>query len=327
MSAGTNMTELPFHPSPHECPVCHTTPEQGSLFLFIQNFESSDGKFTLYECPSCHIQHWTPFKNPGPEWYERCIQNAERKELEIPGRAQPLKWNMRQFIQNPPYLQAKGKRLLDVGCGTGKFMLAAQALGFDVYGVDFDTEQIALARLHGLTNVSAQDFFSFLGTTTDRFDVVTGFEVIEHFDNPKTFLELAYRVLKPGGFLALTTPNRCGFVHKNAPSDFPFHHLTRWDKHSLGSFVKAAGFSGVSVREEIPVDYVLSKFRFGVRSQLKKIFSRKKQTAETTGGIERSLVVAGGIKDKILRPLAWCIAAVLFLCGLKGQELFLIAQK
>jgi SAM-dependent methyltransferase len=116
--------------------------------------------------------------------------------------------------------QVRGKSVLDAGCGDGygTDMLAQTAAR--AVGVDRSAETIDLAgrryqrpnltyrvcELHRLTDLGEQ------------FDAVCNFQVIEHLVDPNPFLKQARLVLRPGGSLIVTTPNRLNTLVEN-----PYH--------------------------------------------------------------------------------------------------------
>ena len=112
--------------------------------------------------------------------------------------------------------------LLDLGCGDGRgsFELAERlGPGWRVRGVDFSERAITFARLMAPDLIfDVQDGMS-LGFPDGTFDVVVGREVIEHVppDEVAAFLAEARRVLRPGGWLLLTTPS----TNRRVP---PKHH-------------------------------------------------------------------------------------------------------
>ena len=98
---------------------------------------------------------------------------------------------------------AKGRNLLEVGCGTGGFLEFAREKGWSVFGVDSSTENIAKLRSRGIAGECANfvDFFSEM-----RFDVMVLWDLIEHPQDPLSFIGKSYELLKPGGVLLLATP-------------------------------------------------------------------------------------------------------------------------
>jgi 2-polyprenyl-3-methyl-5-hydroxy-6-metoxy-1,4-benzoquinol methylase len=99
-------------------------------------------------------------------------------------------------------------RLLDVGCYDGQFIsqVVDQRGGARVIGLDVAQAALRAARNRGVLPVRGQ-VEAALPFAPNSFATVVAAEVIEHvFDTQAVLLELA-RVLEPGGWLALTTPN------------------------------------------------------------------------------------------------------------------------
>ncbi len=98
-------------------------------------------------------------------------------------------------------------RILDLGCGTGLFLSVARRRGWEPFGVDESREATNWARDHFGLDPWVQTFESFAGEGR-TFDVITGWDVIEHSRDPVALLEVARECLAPGGIVALSTPNQ-----------------------------------------------------------------------------------------------------------------------
>ena len=98
---------------------------------------------------------------------------------------------------------ARGRRVLDVGCGAGNMMHHLAHYG-EVVGVDMYSKALEVAQQRGLSvqEGSADD----LPFEADSFDIVTLLDVVEHVPNEHGVFSECRRVLKPGGKLIVTVP-------------------------------------------------------------------------------------------------------------------------
>ncbi|AEB09506.1 class I SAM-dependent DNA methyltransferase [Desulfobacca acetoxidans] len=159
----------------------------------------------------------------------------------------------------------KGLSILDLGCGCGPFLYACQQAGYrNLAGVDASPEQVALARELGLNQVIQGDLRNFLATSQERYNVITAFDVLEHFTKAEVMeiLDQVYTALHPGGLFLLRTPNGEGpFAGRYFYGDFT--HEVCFTRHSLAQVLRAAGFAEMSFYEVAPLPHgVKSTIRF-----------------------------------------------------------------
>jgi SAM-dependent methyltransferase len=130
-----------------------------------------------------------------------------------------------------------GKRVLDVGCGTGAFLEECVRRGATVWGVDFDARAVAAARERLGSDgerIVCRDFETFFADDTlPLFDYVGVFDVLEHVPRPGVLLSAVRRRLAPKGVVIITVPNRERVFVNGSSWDFPPHHLSRWDRRTL----------------------------------------------------------------------------------------------
>lgn len=137
-----------------------------------------------------------------------------------------------------------GGRLLEIGCGSGEMLRSFANSGWQTQGLDFDPAAVAASRAKGLRVE--------LGTLEDqfydpaRFDAVVMSHVIEHVHDPVGLLAECRRILKPGGTLALVTPNAGALGHRLFGCSWffldPPRHLHIFTMAALRSALLAAGF-------------------------------------------------------------------------------------
>lgn len=113
--------------------------------------------------------------------------------------------------QIAPY-KSSGKAL-DIGCGPGYFLTAAQKMGFDVHGLDPSDYIVTQARKTWGDRVQL-GLIESANYQPESFDLVVAFDTFEHIYDPKKFLAAIHRVLKPGGVLAITTPDPTSLLAK-----------------------------------------------------------------------------------------------------------------
>ena len=109
-------------------------------------------------------------------------------------------------------LDLKKARIVDIGCGAGGASVALAKAGADVLAVDPDGQRMEaakeLARLNGVGLCCLPIEGEKLDDLDGKYDVVLLLDVLEHVANPEQVLRNAKRLLRPGGWLYLSTPNR-----------------------------------------------------------------------------------------------------------------------
>ncbi|MFW5745399.1 MAG: methyltransferase domain-containing protein [Spirochaetota bacterium] len=145
---------------------------------------------------------------------------------------------------------APGGAVLDVGCAYGPFLKAAAERGMRPYGVDVAPSAVDYVRgelgyAAACGDIVSLDVEAELGRA--RFDLVTLWYVIEHFDRLDLLLEKLTRLVRPGGVLALSTPHGGGVSARRSPDLFyrtsPRDHFTIWDRSSARRLLGEHGFA------------------------------------------------------------------------------------
>jgi SAM-dependent methyltransferase len=168
----------------------------------------------------------------------------------------PPLWKKKEHEKLLDHLVVQGcasGELLDVGCFSGLFLGHAHARGFSVVGVEpnrdahlYVTRFLKFEVFHG--SLKAARF------SAGRFSVATFHDVIEHVPDPVSELREAWRVLRPGGLLLLTTPNARGLIQRFVKAkrrltgqpwcpidDVPWH-LWGFTPHTMANCIARAGF-------------------------------------------------------------------------------------
>lgn len=157
-----------------------------------------------------------------------------------------------------------GERWLDVGCSTGLFLEEVNRAGFRAIGIDLSRPAVAEAQARGL-QASAATVEQF--DAGQPFDVVSGFDVIEHVLDPVRFLHAVRRLLRPGGTLVLTTPDTrslsCRLLRSRWYFYLPQIHMFHFHRRNLARLLAREGFEGVRasrIGKALTYSYSLQQF-------------------------------------------------------------------
>jgi 2-polyprenyl-6-hydroxyphenyl methylase/3-demethylubiquinone-9 3-methyltransferase len=151
-----------------------------------------------------------------------------------------------------------GMRVLDVGCGEGRFAAALIAAGAQVTGLDVAEEPLRRAReRHGELELALVGEAGPWPLADASFDLVWAGEVIEHVADTAAWLSELRRVLRSGGSLVLSTPangpleliaaalSRRSFAARFDPCG---EHLRFYSRATLTRLIEDFGFESVAVR-------------------------------------------------------------------------------
>ncbi len=129
-------------------------------------------------------------------------------------------------------------RLLEVGCGPGVMLPDLLAMGFDVRAIDVSREMIRRAEqrlgahpLAGRCHLAVGDVER-LEFGEGAFDVVLAMGVLEYLPAPDAALREMVRVLKPGGRLVLSVPNRAATYHVASSAYLAARRLVGWPRRT-----------------------------------------------------------------------------------------------
>jgi len=287
----TNPAEAPIRTASQEaCSVCGSAGNILYSHLRDQLF-SAPGEWTLRCCdnPQCGLIWLDPMPHPDElgKFYQTYYTHAPKSDQPAkPERTRPkrpLKASLKGYLANRfGYARGEcsswtrllgwttwltpvrrmhldftlmhlpavpGGRVLDVGCGGGQILANLQQHGWIGEGVDFDPQAVAAARERGvhvrLGGLADQNY------PAGSFDAVIMSHLIEHVPDPSALIQECYRILKPGGRLAIVTPNPQSLSHRLFKRAWrglePPRHLYIQTRNSLGKLTRNGGFSEVSL--------------------------------------------------------------------------------
>jgi ubiquinone/menaquinone biosynthesis C-methylase UbiE len=168
----------------------------------------------------------------------------------------------------------KGLTILDIASGEGYGTDSLSKCAKSVIGIDVDLEAVNHAKeKYGLDyRVGNAER---IPLENDSVDAIVSFETIEHLSDPRKFLEELFRVLKPGGHLVISTPNKKIYHADQPPNPFHVSELTYAEFHGLLSplFVVKKTY-GQIFSNDLPLNYACheSGIRGWIHRRLKNKF-------------------------------------------------------
>lgn len=156
------------------------------------------------------------------------------------------------------YIKNK-KSILDLGSGRGEFLEAFKEKGFEVYGVDSNSELVQYTQSKGL-NIVEDDIINFLRVTKNKFDVITCLHVIEHL-YPYQLTEvvrLSYDCLNSDGLVIFETPNPECIYNLAYGFTIDMTHKRMVHSYTMKYIMEQMGFKEVIIKHLAPVDSSIS---------------------------------------------------------------------
>jgi 2-polyprenyl-3-methyl-5-hydroxy-6-metoxy-1,4-benzoquinol methylase len=156
----------------------------------------------------------------------------------------------------PAVFNKENRHLLDVGCGRGDLLRVAQAVGWEITGIELSPLAVQQANaLLGNSHVKEGDLQS-LVLPQGTYSVVTSYHVIEHLLDPVANLVALRQLLQPGGIAFIETPNidslGARVRGKRWSHIIPPEHINYFNPDSLSYALKQSGFERYQVFTSTP---------------------------------------------------------------------------
>ncbi len=255
------------------CPLCKSN-ETASLFQSYNRHGRHDidlkDSFTVRRCQSCDVvflpnikidnayykKYYDTGYYDGGNSQSDSIVNKIITKLETWSLRQKEKTLLKSVKKHPRKL-----KILDIGCGSGKFLDSLNSKKFKKSGIEINKEGIQLSRKKGI-EVYEKDVTK-INFGKKKFDIVTLWHVQEHLEHPIAVFKKIYDILEKDGILLSATPNTDSLGFKIGKAQW-FHldsprHLILFNKKSNRYICNQTGFRVVSNIHE-PYDFPLDLF-------------------------------------------------------------------
>ena len=246
-------------------PVCDLCGSTGALVKSgIPDPDGNlSGTWSFRRCtnPECGVHWLDPAPPPHELWkayatYHTHTRKSGNRFAKATLSLAPL-WMVNGLKREANYLRfmtlahLPAGKLLDVGCGGGRFLNRMKKHGWQVEGIDFDDQATKKVTARYGIKTHVGDLMQ-CSLPANSFDVITMSQTIEHLYDPIATLRESLRILKPGGLLVMTTPN----VKSIGVGEFGAYwrgweaprHLHLFSVESLQRLTQRAGFEVTEAR-------------------------------------------------------------------------------
>lgn len=214
--------------------------------------------FLFYLCESCGLR----FQCTTLEEASRLYLNVQQR---APRRKPRTRRETRCDAETISLLRAlgAGNCLLDVGCGGGEFIQAAQKAGFECIGTDISPELVGITRrTTGATAYAGQ--LCDLDLPLGYFDVVNIDQVLMYVPNPREVVCRAAQLLKPGGLLRIREYDASSLRVRLAGKRYPMYWPTFVNVFAQGSIRALGKAAGLKLIRTVPGTEISLKSWLGI---------------------------------------------------------------
>lgn len=194
----------------------------------------------LFECDETGYRFWRPASIAGDEQFYKYLGGLSRDYYHAERWEYP-------FVRD---LLTPSDHVIEVGCGRGFFLRSIEDRVAEAMGVEFNRE--AIANKATRFDVVDAPIERVAEAKPESFSVVCSFQVLEHVVDPHSFLTSCVRCLRPGGILALATPNYASAMLANREDafDLPPHHMGHFSESVYRRVAQLYGLGVERIRVE-----------------------------------------------------------------------------
>ncbi|MDP8265655.1 MAG: class I SAM-dependent methyltransferase [Candidatus Aceula meridiana] len=232
------------------CPLCDS---QKNTKLFLgKDYLYSKEEFSVVKCHDCGLQYTNPCVKEDQIASYYYSGYSSRMNSKLPNFYKGEWGRLQRFFGNIHFTilelmrSINARKVLEIGPGNGRLLYFLKAQGYDVSGVELDSD---LAR--NIWDMGIPCYCGNLDTVMDeiggkKFDLIILCQTFEHLYDPKKTLKNIHSLLAEKGYLYMALPNSGSIEAKLFDKfwrglDLP-RHIVHYDKKTVGKILRKSGF-------------------------------------------------------------------------------------
>ena|SRR3989344_3814760 len=238
---------------------------------------AKDG-FVFHRCPSCGFIFTTSIpETTAPLYSQDYFQGATKGfgYVDYDRDKSPMRRTFERYLDEIERYASNKGRLLDVGAATGYFLELAAKHGWQTHGIEISEYAASVARAKGLAVRTGT--LETVEVPQSSCDVVTLWDVIEHVPDPKAALRRIHSLLRPGGLLAINTPDGTSLLAKLLKARWhlvvPPEHLFFFGPRNFQKLIEPIGFEVLTTKKigkKFTIPYIFQTIGNGRHSKFLK---------------------------------------------------------
>ncbi len=219
---------------------CHICASQD-----VQQYCVKNGH-TIYQCGNCFLAFVWPLPRDSKNLYTKEYYHGEGDShgyMDYDDDKEPMK---SVFLRYLAVIEESvvGKKICDVGAATGYFLDLAKNAGWETYGSEISSFAAGVAKKRGHRVVEGD---LSLMEKSAYFDAVTMWDVLEHVESPRAYLQETHRLLKDGGIVVINTIDMnslwARLLGRRWNMLIPPEHLYYFSLNNLSALLEQTGFT------------------------------------------------------------------------------------
>ncbi len=179
-------------------------------------------------------------------------------------RIETFKDTLIKLVKSKIINTEKHKKILDIGCASGSFLVACKELGFQPTGIEPNKKLVEYGKENYKVDIK-QGILNSDSFKNEKFDIITLWDVIEHLSNPSQTINIAKDLLNKEGLLIVNYPDSDTSVAKLLGNKWPFWldvHLIYFSKLTMKNFLMKRGFKVILIKnhwQKLSIKYIFER--------------------------------------------------------------------